>query len=114
MIKVYGGIDGINIPEFNSMGDYDDYSKRCDEYEQKLVDFAKQNSNSKIAGEIVKFGVGDGYARYVVVKPTEIVHVATGDAYNFPYIQNLRGKDITEEVKRQKAYAEIWKKSKKG
>lgn len=112
MIKVYGGIEGIEVPDFKSGEDYADYSKRCDEYEKKLVTLAKKRSNSRIAGEILKFGVADGYARYVVIKPTEIIHVGTHDGYQFPYIQNLRGKDITAEVKQQKEWEKIWKKSK--
>lgn len=110
MIKVYSGIEGLPAPEYKSGEDYNSYNKRCDDYENKLVALAKKGSSSKIAGEVIKFGVADGYARYVVIKPTEVIHINTYDGYQFPYIQNLRGKDVTAEVKSQKEFRKIFSK----
>jgi hypothetical protein len=107
-MKVYSGIKGIELPKLQ-FGSRSDYEKQTQAYEDAVVNAAKRMSSSRIAGEIIRFPVGDGYARYVVVKPTELIHLATGDAWHFQYIGNLKGKDVTEKVKAQKQLEALFK-----
>lgn len=110
-MKIYSGIEGIEIPEYSSFnGSYEDYSKACDEYEQRLIEYCRVRTNYKYAGEIVKFGVADGYACYVVVNRRELIHIGTGDSYWYPYVHRLTAKDIAEQIESQKAMRALFSK----
>lgn len=100
------------------VGDYKaDYTKpwkevdeAADQWIQKLIGFVKANSDCEYAGEIIRTPMGDGYAQYVVfsVKPVVLIHIPTGDAWNFPYANRWTGKDIKDMVKRERAMKELF------
>lgn len=100
MIKVYSAPKEIAKPSFDLVinGNVNDYTKACDEYESEIVSYCKKHSRNKHAGSVVRFGVADGYASYVVFTPGKLIHIDSGDAYNFPYIERLTAKDITDKI----------------
>jgi hypothetical protein len=107
-IQVYGGVEGIEAPEWKSGMNFQEFNEICAEYEQKIISWCKENSKHKLAGEVVSFPVADGNANYVIVKPSEVVHLATGDAWHYQYIDRLTAKDIEQEIKRSKALHKIF------
>jgi hypothetical protein len=98
----------IVCPEFSDFStDYKAYNVACEKYVKATQEWAKANGSSECAGEIIFFGVGDGAARYVVfsLKPVQLIHLADGDSYQFPYAHLLTAKAVREIVRRNKA---IW------
>ena len=50
-------------------GDWREWEKRENKYLEELIALAKTNSpRDKLAGEILRWGRGDGYAQYMVWK----------------------------------------------
>jgi len=106
---IYSGIEGIEVPEIN-FDDFKDYQKACDKYIEDLR--AQCNSKHKNVGEIIKFPVADGYALYMVysMKPLELIHIATMDAWQFEHADLLTSKRVTELIERDKRVAELFSK----
>ena len=69
-------------------------------WEIKVVAWAKQHGNGPYAGEIIQFPVADGRASYIVLslKPVQLIHLSTGDDYEYPYIERLTATDITQRI----------------
>lgn len=63
----------------------------------------------KLTGEIIRFPVADGYAQYMVMDGTKIMHLPLMDAYSIP-AAHARGLRVAEEVKSQKAFRAIFAK----
>ncbi len=108
-MKVYNGIKGINKPVMTHE-DYlgEGYNRKIETYVNAIKAFAKTNGKGKYKGETVKFQVADGYAEYIVYKPTELIHLDVGDGYREMYIERLRAKDITDHIEQQKRWDAIW------
>jgi len=98
MGKVYGGVQGINKPEFGS--DFKTYEKACDAYCEAIVDYAKHNGSGTAKGKEIRFQVADGYARYVVLslKPVQLIHLDVMDGYTFQYANRLTATDVQREI----------------
>ena len=86
------------------------------EWEDRLKAWCKANGSGKLAGEEVRWGRGDGYARYVVLteRPLALIHIPTGDAWDMDaiFIRGLLLADIRENVRQQQAMAELFGRSK--
>ena len=108
MITIYSHIEGINQPKWNATQGWEEYSKQENKYVDDVKQFCKANSKHKLAGEEVLFPVADGYARYVVFTPTKLIHLAVDDAWEYPHIERLLGKDISENINRRKALRELF------
>ena len=70
----------IDPPAFN----IDTYERDEEKYVSDLVELARANCpGNDLAGEMVYWPRGDGYAKYMVwnTKPLELVWVETGDAW---------------------------------
>jgi hypothetical protein len=107
-IKVYSGVDGIPAPTFEPGQDWDEHDAAEKAYVDKLIGWAKTQSNHKYAGKIVRFPQADGYAQYLVVKPSALIHLAVGDAWHYPHVDRLLAKDIVAEVERQERLAKLF------
>jgi len=109
--KIYSGIEGIEVPKIN-FSDFKEYQKACDDYIEALKTECKKNAKHKNAGEIIKFGVADGYALYMVysMKPLELIHIATMDAWQSEFAELLTAKKVTELIERDKRIAELFSK----
>ncbi len=105
MATVYSGIQGLNAPEFDPDEDYRKLITREEKYVKEVAAKAKKmSSDCPEAGEEIRFGVADGYARYIVLslKPVKLIHLQVGDAWNFQYVNRLTAKDVREEIRRRK------------
>lgn len=112
MAKVYGGVEGLELPEFKA-GDYDAYEKLCVQYEADIVKWCKENSNCPDAGEVIGFTVGDGKAMYAILDYRTLIHIGTHDGYALSdaHERGLRKADLVKEVKAVKAWKEMMKKN---
>lgn len=104
-----------------------DYSNRDDrsweefyapegKWEEAVKAWCRTNGSGELRGEEVRWGRGDGYARYVVYteKPLGLIHLATGDAWQIDDImrRGLRLSDVRANVASQKKMAELFGRSK--
>lgn len=114
MAKVYSAPSDINKPNL-CFSNIDNYEKESKEYEQQLKDkLVARNPKGKNVGEIIRFGVADGYARYMVanMKPVELVHIPLDDAWDFAYAHLLTAKEVQESIDREKAMAKLFSRNK--
>ena len=107
MAKVYGGVEGIRKP---AIGDWKTYESRAESYIGKIVDYAKANGHGPEAGRIIRFGVADGKAQYVVfsLKPVVLIHLDVWDGYQFQYVNRLTASDVRDEIARQEALEKLF------
>ena len=98
---------------FTDQFDFDGYHKACDEYEKDLSDYVRDHFPGELSGEIVRFGVADGKASYVIGRQGRavlLILIQTGDAYDLPdaHIRGLRLADLRQNVRGQKKMAELF------
>jgi hypothetical protein len=108
--KIYSGIEGIEEPEIN-FEDFKAYEKQCDDYIEKLRAVCKKRKPlTKAVGEVIRFGVADGYALYMVydMKPLKLIHINTMDGYQFEHADLLTPEKIEELIERDKKLAELF------
>jgi hypothetical protein len=110
MAKIYGGVEGIEKPEFSEPFDFKAYEKQTEDYVSKIKEYAKENGNCPEAGKEIYFGVADGRACYVVLslKPVELIHLNIYDGYQFQYANRLTATDVRNEIKRNEALAKLF------
>tara|TARA_R110000822_G_scaffold68435_2_gene166473 strand:- start:609 stop:959 length:351 start_codon:yes stop_codon:yes gene_type:complete len=85
------------------------------EYEAKLKAFCLETTVSKtgnLIGEVVKTGVADGYACYMVVNtsPLELIHMEVGDAWHADnvWMRGLRVSDVKKQIEGAKKMVSIF------
>jgi hypothetical protein len=96
--KVWAPPTELNKPSYS--GNWEEYDKAMTAYEDRIKDWCKKNSktpNNELVGVEVSTPVGDGYARYLVlnIKPLELIHIDSGDAWNASEIW-LKGLDLDD------------------
>jgi hypothetical protein len=91
-------------PEFSVNEQFEEYEKHVEAFVKSVVEWAKKNGSGALCGEEIRFGVGDGYARYIVLslRPVKLIHLPVGDRWQFQYAHLLRAQDIREEVRKMK------------
>lgn len=111
MGKVYSPPEEIQPPKYDySKGfNFDEYERLNAAYVQKVVDYCMAEGSGEFKGKEIQFGVGDGYARYVVfsTKPVVLIHLSVSDGWQYQYANRLTAKDIAEEVRRAGAWAKL-------
>jgi len=116
MGKIYSAPKEIAEPEFHVNGEFnmDAYNEDTERYRKEVADYAKKYGKGKLAGKIVSFPIADGSASYVVFSssPVQLLHLADGDAYQFPYANRLTASDIKERIGYDEAMVEIFRKCK--
>ena len=113
MAKIFSAPSSIPLPQWSIKKTRQENMAEEKAYLSQLKDMlVKRKPTQKLVGEIIKFGVADGYAEYMVasMSPLELVHIPLGDAYEFPYVQRLTKKDVEDKIKGQKALEELFKK----
>ena len=109
-------IKAPNFPDFLGDEGFNNkaYLEAEEKYVQEVRDFCKERYNGKYTGELVRFPVADSYAEYMIasLRPLEIVHLETGDAYNYQHINRLKAKDFTDNVDARKRLDAIFTKKK--
>lgn len=122
MGKIYSGIQGLKLPDYGKFlktckakDPYREYEKIEERYVESIIASAKAAAKCPEAGEEVHFPQGDGYARYVILnlKPVELIHLAVGDAWHFPYIERLTAEDIRKRMTNDKAIRKLFTKNRK-
>ena len=80
-----------------------------------LAELARKNSSCDLAGEIVRFPIADGYAQYMIWDGRSMIHLPLGDAWQIPeaHARGLRLADLRENVRRERAIADLFAAKKK-
>ena len=109
--KIYSGIEGIELPELN-FDNISAYNKATEKYMDELKAVCKANSNHKDVGEVIKFGVADGYALYMVysMEPLELIHIGIMDGYQFEYVDLMTPERVSEQIEKNRRIAELFSK----
>lgn len=110
MAKVFSPPTEIHVPDFDEAFVNGRYSMEKDNelhekfYEDLRSWLAVNYPNHKLRGEIVRFQVADGYAQYMIVDGTTMIHLPLGDAYAIPdaHARGLRASDLSELVESRK------------
>ena len=64
-------------------------------------------------GKIVRFGVADGYAQYMLFDGSRgscLIHLPYGDAYSFQYASKLSKKDVLEKIRQEDVVSSMFAK----
>ena len=83
-------------------------SKKMDEAEEewtdKLRDWCKKDSSDKYVGEIIRQGVADGCAQYMILslRPLVLLHLPLGDGYQFQWAHRWTVSDIKMMIDQEK------------
>lgn len=111
-----------SVPDFSDFKDEDgriDFNAHLEaerDWVELVQDAARKAHTGNLVGEIVRFGVADGAAEYVVWKhaPLQLVHLPIGDAWNIPeaHARGLRLADVRALVEQSRRYSEIFGQSK--
>jgi hypothetical protein len=111
MAKIFNVPSEIRKPKLD-FTDFEAYERDCERYENEIRAWINQNGyNGKNAGEIIRFQVADGYARYMVLqmRPTALIHIDTMDAWHFQYAHILSAKEIQDAIDKEKALNKLFK-----
>jgi hypothetical protein len=111
-MKVYALPNEVPAPET----DYRNYNRekevaRENEHMRKLAEWLrKAGYTGKRTGEIVRFGVADGYALYMLAdgKKSALIHLPYGDAYNYNDVVYLPKKEILRRIDADKAMTKLF------
>ena len=103
---IFAAPNEIKVPDLD-FTNFGNYRKKCDEYIKELRDFILEcnDTDDDCIGEVIRFPVADGYAKYMVasLKPTvELVHIPLDDAYEFAHVDLMTEQRVRELVKTQK------------
>jgi len=115
MGKVYREPKGIEPPDLGGFlrggkRDMREFFELEREYEGRVREWARANGSGKCRGEVVRFGVADGKASYVVLslRPVRLIHLSAGDGYRFPYVERLTASDIRGRVESERSLAKLF------
>ena len=114
MATIYGGVAGIPKPTAaKRVSDWRAWMAREEEYVRAIQEWALKNGDgSPECGQEIRFSVGDGSARYIVLsmRPVRLIHLDVCDGYRFHYANRLTASDVREEVARRKAMDDLFSK----
>lgn len=95
--------------------DWEAITQAESDYVEELSEAARKKfkSPNPLIGKMIQFGVGDGYAVYVVwrLRPLQLVHVPIGDKWHFQYAHLLTVAEVRKLVESQERLAEIFGRS---
>jgi hypothetical protein len=112
---VYASPEDLKVPKLKfKTGDnagevFSAYDKACDEFIFSLRGFCLNRKRGKYVGEVIRFAVGDGYAKYMIMslRPLQLIWIPTGDAWRFAHDHLLTEKEVRETMERQKKMANL-------
>lgn len=111
-MKVYSCPDELPAPEVDYRNyDYDRERAREHEHQQQLKAWLQRNGYSGArTGEVVRFGVADGYAQYMLADgPRSIlIHLPYGDAWQYGDVQFLPKAEIVRRIEADKKLASFF------
>jgi hypothetical protein len=113
MAKIYAPPKELPVPQFDYKDfKWDEWQKTENEYIEKVKAYCVAYGNGAERGALISFGVADGKALYVVfsMSPVVLIHLPLGDAWQYRGIEHFSAQGIREEVRRAKAWDEVWTK----
>jgi hypothetical protein len=108
MAKIYSPPQELaETPDFFPI---ENWQQREQEWVDKMREWCLTNGSGDLCGEIVREGVGDGYAQYMVFKskPLTLIHLPIGDAWNFQWANKWNLKDIKGMVERNRNHKRLF------
>jgi hypothetical protein len=110
MAKIYA--TDLTPPEWNPEIPWQEYDSIIKVYEDTLAAMAREaNPDDELAGEVVRFGIADGKASYMVFrsKPLELIHLDYDHGYALPEFseRGLRLSDIRERVEFERRWQKL-------
>ena len=116
MAKVYSHPYEINTPDFNEAFIDGRFSvEKMTELDNRFIEECRAwvrdaGYRHKLTGQIIRFGVADGQAQYMILNGTSIMHLPLGDGYQIPeaHARGLRAKDMAAMVDYEKRMKELW------
>jgi len=98
------------MPTWSIANDRDENIRREEEWLEKLSQWCKTHGSGKYGGQIVRDGVADGYAQYMVfsLRPLQLIHIPLGDAWQSRWAHRWTAADIKQMVERERALAELF------
>ena len=113
MTEVFSHPEELNkfFPEFD-FKNINEYFEKEKTFIKKVQEFCKKHGTGKYAGEYFRVPMGDGYAQYVVVslRPCEVIHIGTGDAWDHPDVSYYPASLIKQKVDSLKALNKMFSK----
>lgn len=100
MGKIYNAPDSIVKPKWDCTREEEE------KYLNDISEFCKKRNPSKNVGEVLRIPYADGHAIYVIasMSPVQLVHIATGDAWDYPMAHRLTKKDIEQRLSFNKLF----------
>lgn len=110
MATVYGGIEGIEAPQYNIQLSYEENQAAEDAFVNEMAEQCRAQSDCPDAGKVISFPIADGKARYMVMDYEHLIHLALGDCWQIPdaHSRGLNEDDIKLKIKQQDAIAELF------
>lgn len=113
MAKAYSPPKNIPVPLWDFNCSVEENFEKEQSFIKVLKDYCHdKGSKSKYTGKILRWGVADGYAQYMVfsLKPLVLIHLPIGDAWHMDacLLRNLKMKDVKELIDSQERLAKFF------
>lgn len=91
------------------------YERDTEAWVASVRAWAREHGSGPIRGEIVRFPIADGYAQYVVMSGTQLIHLPVYDGWQIPaaHARGLRAADLKAMVAQDKALEQLFTERKK-
>jgi hypothetical protein len=105
-MKVYGTPEHIKLtPDYSNYNRVEEQRKE-DEYKAAIKQWlVSEGYTGPHTGEIIRFGVADGYAQYMFAdggRRSFLVHLDIGDAYQYRDVEYIPKAEILRRIERSK------------
>lgn len=111
MAKIYTVSDQVQTPELKMPFNFNEYNKSIEEYKKEVERVIRATFKSTPdTGTIIRFGVADGYAEYMIisVKDATMVHLEHADAYRFQFDYKLGSSEIKNQLKMERSFKKLF------
>ena len=111
-MKVYALPEHIKYEPDYSGYNWDAECKLRADIEAKLKAWLIENgADGPYTGEVVRFGVADGYANYMFAdygRRSALIHLPFGDAWHYGDVEFLPKKEILKRLEQQKRMSKLY------
>lgn len=110
-MKVYAAPEGIQEPKWPSPYSYEAMVAEEKRFEDECRKWLADNGyNGPNSGKIVRFGVADGYAAYMLAEGRRsfLMHMPFGDAYQYRDVEFLPKAEILKRIKQEEGLKAIF------
>lgn len=75
-----------------------------------LAGGCQRNVAGKYAGEVIREGVADGFAQYMILssRPLSLIHIPLGDAWHFRWAHRWTASDVKKKAESNHIMDEIF------